>query len=76
MSTFSVSIDKTTIKDNTLNYNGLIKTYVTDLRKDAFLTMKIYEKGVRVITLPDIRWLRRDIKSTSLLFECNKYSYK
>jgi D-alanine transaminase len=28
------------------------------------------EKGVSVITIPDIRWLRRDIKSISLLPNC------
>ena len=28
---------------------------------------KIYEKGVKIITIPDLRWLRRDIKTTSLL---------
>ena len=27
----------------------------------------IYAKGVKIITIPDIRWLRRDIKTTSLL---------
>jgi D-alanine transaminase len=28
---------------------------------------KLAEKGVKVVTLPDIRWQRRDIKSISLL---------
>ena len=28
---------------------------------------KIYKKGVKIITIPDLRWLRRDIKTTSLL---------
>ena len=27
----------------------------------------VYKKGVNVVTYPDLRWLRRDIKSTSLL---------
>ena len=35
--------------------------------KNLNINKKIYEKGVKVITLQDIRWLRRDIKSTSLL---------
>lgn len=35
--------------------------------KDLKIDKKMYKKGVKVITSCDIRWLRRDIKSTSLL---------
>ena len=35
--------------------------------KHLNINKKVYEKGVKVITIPDLRWLRRDIKSTSLL---------
>ena len=31
------------------------------------MAVKLYKKGVKVITIPDLRWLRRDIKTTSLL---------
>jgi D-alanine transaminase len=37
-------------------------TQVKELRNPAFLT-----SGVKVVTLPDIRWQRRDIKSVALL---------
>ena len=36
-------------------------------RAGAFATQAQLENGVKVITIPDIRWLRRDIKSVSLL---------
>ena len=35
--------------------------------KHLKINKNIYEKGVKIITIPDIRWLRRDIKTTSLL---------
>ncbi len=35
--------------------------------KHLKINKEIYEKGVKIITIPDIRWLRRDIKTTSLL---------
>ena len=35
--------------------------------KHLNIDKKIYEKGVKIITIPDLRWLRRDIKTTSLL---------
>ena len=31
------------------------------------INKKIYKKGVKIITIPDLRWLRRDIKTTGLL---------
>lgn len=42
-------------------------TLVLTCRRTAFQPPSTLEKGVAVITMPDIRWLRRDIKSTSLL---------
>ncbi len=42
-------------------------TLVLTCRRTAFQPASTLEKGVAVITMPDIRWLRRDIKSTSLL---------
>jgi len=35
--------------------------------KNLNVDKKIYKKGVKIITIPDLRWLRRDIKTTSLL---------
>lgn len=35
--------------------------------KNLNVDKKIYKKGVKIITTPDLRWLRRDIKTTSLL---------
>jgi D-alanine transaminase len=40
---------------------------LTTKRAAAFATPAQLENGVKVITIPDIRWLRRDIKSVSLL---------
>jgi D-alanine transaminase len=40
---------------------------LTTKRAAAFATAAQLENGVKVITIPDIRWLRRDIKSVSLL---------
>jgi D-alanine transaminase len=40
---------------------------MTTKRAGAFATKAQLENGVKVITIPDIRWLRRDIKSVSLL---------
>lgn len=42
-------------------------TLVLTCRRTAFQPASTLETGVAVITLPDIRWLRRDIKSVSLL---------
>ena len=46
-----------------LNYKPTLIIFTKNLK----INTKIYKKGVKIITLPDIRWLRRDIKSTSLL---------
>ena len=35
--------------------------------KHLNIDKKIYKKGIKIITLPDLRWLRRDIKTTALL---------
>jgi len=35
--------------------------------KHLMINKKIYKKGVKIITIPDLRWLRRDIKTTGLL---------
>lgn len=40
---------------------------LTTKRAGAFATQAQLQDGVKVITIPDIRWLRRDIKSVSLL---------
>jgi D-alanine transaminase len=40
---------------------------LTTKRAGAFATRDQLENGVKVITIPDIRWLRRDIKSVALL---------
>ena len=43
------------------------KPTIVIFTKHFNINKKIYEKGVKVITIPDLRWLRRDIKTTSLL---------
>jgi D-alanine transaminase len=43
---------------------------VISARKMPPLDKNILTKGVSVITIPDIRWMRRDIKSISLLPNC------
>ncbi|UEM06190.1 D-amino-acid transaminase [Skermanella rosea] len=40
---------------------------MTTKRATAFATPEQLENGVKVISIPDIRWLRRDIKSVALL---------
>jgi D-alanine transaminase len=40
---------------------------VLTCRRTAFQPRRMLEKGISVITLPDIRWQRRDIKSIALL---------
>ncbi|UEM23452.1 D-amino-acid transaminase [Skermanella mucosa] len=40
---------------------------MTTKRAAAFATAEQLENGVKVISIPDIRWLRRDIKSVALL---------
>jgi len=42
-------------------------TLVLTCRRTRFQTAKQLADGVAVITIPDIRWLRRDIKSVALL---------
>lgn len=42
-------------------------TLVLTCRRTSFQPPAALENGVAVVTMPDIRWLRRDIKSTSLL---------
>lgn len=42
-------------------------TLVMTTRRMIFATPEAVEQGVKVITIPDIRWQRRDIKSVSLL---------
>lgn len=43
---------------------------VMTVRQTKPLAPEVLEKGIKVVTLPDIRWQRRDIKSTSLLPNC------
>ena len=35
--------------------------------KHLNINKKLYKTGVKIISIPDLRWLRRDIKTTSLL---------
>lgn len=42
-------------------------TLVLTCRRTAFQPRKLLENGIAIVTMPDIRWLRRDIKSVSLL---------
>tara|TARA_B100000029_G_scaffold516680_1_gene632676 strand:- start:15761 stop:16639 length:879 start_codon:yes stop_codon:yes gene_type:complete len=43
------------------------KPSVIIFTKNLNINNNIYKKGIKIITIPDIRWLRRDIKTTSLL---------
>jgi len=45
-------------------------SFVVTARKTAPLNKDVLNKGTRVITIPDIRWKRKDIKSISLLPNC------
>ncbi|PPR34555.1 MAG: D-alanine aminotransferase [Alphaproteobacteria bacterium MarineAlpha6_Bin3] len=45
------------------NYSPTTIVFTKHLNIDK----KIYKNGVKIITIEDLRWLRRDIKSTSLL---------
>ncbi|MFV3075732.1 D-amino-acid transaminase [Niveispirillum fermenti] len=42
-------------------------TLVITCRRTAFQPPALLDKGIAVVTMPDIRWQRRDIKSVSLL---------
>ena len=47
-----------------------ISAMVITARKMAPLDKALLNKGVKVITIPDIRWKRKDIKSIALLPNC------
>jgi D-alanine transaminase len=47
--------------------DGLTPTVVMFTQQKSLRTMPILEKGAAIITVPDLRWQRCDIKSTSLL---------
>jgi len=50
------------------NYpEGLEPTFLITVREFPQRPPEIFAQGVRAITFPDIRWLRRDIKSINLL---------
>jgi len=46
---------------------GVQPSLVMTTRRMTFGSAKLMEEGVSVITIPDIRWQRRDIKSIALL---------
>lgn len=46
---------------------GVRPSLVLTLRAVPEFPAEMLEKGVKVVTIPDIRWARRDIKSVSLL---------
>lgn len=54
-------------RDHAFPKNTLPSLVMTAKRLSAEKAEKTAEEGVAVITLPDIRWARRDIKSVSLL---------
>ena len=43
------------------------KPSIVIFTKHLNVNKNIYKTGVKIITIPDLRWLRRDIKTTSLL---------
>lgn len=47
-----------------------VSSVVVTAKRIRPMARTLIEKGVPVITIPDIRWLRRDIKSISLLPNC------
>ncbi|MCB9957301.1 MAG: D-amino-acid transaminase [Rhodospirillaceae bacterium] len=49
---------------------GILPTLVITSRRANLNPTERVEKGVSVITIPDIRWQRRDIKSVALLPQC------
>ena len=53
------------------NYpKGILPTLVVTSRRFNLNPVERVEAGVSVITIPDIRWQRRDIKSVALLPQC------
>ena len=46
---------------------GLLPTVVMFTQAKTVLANPAFETGIGVITVPDIRWYRRDVKSTALL---------
>ena len=46
---------------------GIQPTLIAFTQAKQIVETQLTETGVKVVTLPDIRWQRRDIKSTSLL---------
>ncbi|MCA8932371.1 MAG: D-amino-acid transaminase [Rhodospirillaceae bacterium] len=49
---------------------GILPTLVVTSRRFNLNPVERVEAGVSVITIPDIRWQRRDIKSVALLPQC------
>ncbi len=49
---------------------GIAPTLVMTTRRTDFLNQKRLTTGVKVITIPDIRWARCDIKAVALLPNC------
>ena len=50
--------------------SGLRPSIVMTTKRVRFLTQKKLSDGVKVITIPDIRWMRCDIKTVALLPNC------
>ncbi len=46
---------------------GTAPSLVMTVRRTDLFPTKVLEQGVRVVSMPDIRWKRRDIKSIALL---------
>jgi len=50
--------------------NDCVSSMVVTAKKSAPLDKAVLNKGIGIITIPDIRWKRKDIKSVSLLPNC------
>ena len=57
-------------RDHKFPKSGTPASLVMTTRRVVHERSPNFRKGVKVITIPDIRWLRCDIKSTSLLPNC------
>src|SRR3546814_8934063 len=57
-------------RDHRIPATPLAPSLVMTTKRISFAGQKKFSEGVRVITIPDIRWARCDIKTVGLLPNC------
>lgn len=65
--TRGVATDRAFTYDN--NNNDLVPTVLGMTQKMSLVHNPMAQQGLRVMTIPDLRWGRRDIKTTQLLYQ-------